>query len=115
MVTIEKTITLIYRDGYFRAEEGMSETLLREALELGAFPETRDHLLSTLVHKGFRVAIKGDYKPLPYQEPHHTFNVIGGKQKTVNNPCSGCYLRNVCDVDECGRKKYRLFTNKKPK
>ena len=35
--------------------------------------------------------------------------------KKIENPCLKCYLKGICDDDECGRKLYPLFVNKKPK
>lgn len=112
MLTIEKTIILEYQDGYFKAQEGVSETFLREALDLGGFPEHRaDANLPTLVAKGYRVGIVGDYQPRKdnWQPPYSP--KIGGVAHSVKNPCISCQLKDVCSPDECGRKLYRLFTN----
>lgn len=37
------------------------------------------------------------------------------KQAQLFDPCKVCALQVVCDSDECGRKLYRIDTNKRTK
>ena len=62
------------------------------------------------------------YKPLPKRrkkerkviwEHSSGLRLLEPNEFAGINVCLGCYLRGLCDDDDCGRKIGRLFNNKK--
>ena len=90
------TIRLQLIDGDFYPTDSMSRDTLRDLLHIDRFPDFRlDSLSPKLIKMGYRLAVTG-YAPKTYQRS----TPMG----------SHCYLKGLCDSDECGRKHYRLFT-----
>ena len=106
------TIRLQLINGYFYPTDALSRQILIEHLQLERFPADRFDVLSpALVHQGHALAVDG-YSPDPPTEHRPVGAKVGGYPKSVKNPCIDCYLRHVCDSDECGRKSFRLFSRK---
>lgn len=105
------TIYLQLVGNYFYPTNAISKEILIRDFRLERFPKERfDSLAPMIVRKGNSLAV-ADYTPevctrnIPFSEK------IGGKVKSVNNPCSKCYLHGLCSED-CGRKLFRLFSRK---
>lgn len=103
------TIRLQLIDGDFYPTDSMSRDTLRDLLHIDRFPDFRlDSLSPKLIKMGYRLAVTG-YAPKTYQRSVPMGEKMG-EIKPTKNPCSHCYLKGICDSDECGRKNYRLFT-----
>ena len=110
------TVRLQLINGYFYPTNSISWDILVDKYRLERFPEERFNALSAnLVRDGYKIAIDG-YDPKPHDDPWEKSNrdlpKIGGSGKPSKNYCTKCKANGMCDSDECGRKTYRLFTNK---
>lgn len=108
-----KTIRLQLINGYFYPTNSISRDILHDNYNLDRIPmDAFDRWSPKFVRDGFKMAIDG-YDPKPttqYSNPNGL--KIGGAAKAVKNPCTSCKAKGLCDKDECGRKTYRLFSNK---
>lgn len=108
-----ETIRLQLIGEYFYPTDSVSRDILIEEERIERFSENRlDRLSPALVKKGYKIAIS-NYTPKQSVSPSIPFgHKIGSEAKSVINPCQNCYLREVCDDGECGRKTFRLFSRK---
>ena len=107
------TIRLQLVGEYFYPTDSVSRNILVEEERIERLPENRLDILSPVfVRKGYKIAIS-NYIPEKSVSPSLPFSPkIGGEAKSVINPCQNCYLRELCDDGECGRKLFRLFSRK---
>lgn len=106
------TIQLQLINGCFYPVDHVSRQVLTDELACERIPEHRFDVISPkLVRLGYKIAITG-YVPKVKVVNTATGIKVGGTPAPVANPCNTCHLRNMCDNDECGRKRYRLFTNR---
>lgn len=101
---IDNVIRLQLIDGTFYPTDSLSRKKLRDTLHLDRFSESSlDTITPRLIKRGYKFAISG-YEPKTYQQQEPIGNKVGGEPKLVKNPCINCYLKDVCDSDDCGRK-----------
>ena len=103
-------IRLQFIEGVFYPLDLDSLNTLVDYFHVEKFPEHRfDTLSPKLVKNGYKLAVAG-YDPEPVKPITPSLAKMGEDFKPIKNPCSHCYLKGLCDSDECGRKNYRLFT-----
>lgn len=105
------TVRLQLINGHFYPTDAISSDILRREFELGRIPEERIDVISPkLVRRGYKLAIS-DYNPNPTNHYRNTVGTkIGGQAEPQENPCKKCGFNGLCDSDDCGKKKYRLFS-----
>ena len=98
-------------DGYFYPTDSCSKEFLLEELRLTRFAEEKlDYFSPSLIRKGHAFAI-ANYSPKVRPEIDRSgWMKVGGSAKCVENPCKKCYLRDLCDKDDCGRKHFRILS-----
>ena len=107
------TIRLQLIEGYFYPTDFISRETLVELFRIERFPESRFVVLSpSIIAKGHAMAVANYTPKVSPAVDKSGWQKIGGTAKSVSNPCSKCYLRELCDDGECGRKTFRLFSRK---
>lgn len=96
-------IRLQFIEGVFYPLDVDSLNTLIDNFHVEKFPEHRfDTLSPKLVKNGYKLAVAG-YDPEPVKPITPSWAKMGEDFKPIKNPCSHCYLKGLCDSDECGR------------
>ena len=108
-----RTIRLQLINDYFYPTDAISKDTLERELGIPRIPKKRiEQISSKLVANGYKLAIN-DYNPeSPNKVNNSAGQKIGGIPKPQQNPCTKCGLKKACDSDDCGKKHFRLTSNK---
>lgn len=107
---IMNTIRLQFAEGAFYPLDKTSYHAVVNNYGAEIIPECGfDTISPRLVRRGYKISIVG-YEPKITTRQEANIEIKTTKQvKTVKNPCSNCYLKGLCDSDECGRKLYQIY------
>ena len=108
------TIRLQLINGMFYPTDSLSRSALEDAANITKIPEEKLIIISPkLVEKGYKLAIYNYDSQYEDSEPYSNPRKNDRNGNYVENPCKKCNLNGLCDSDDCGKKGFRLFSNKK--
>jgi hypothetical protein len=112
--SLGNTIQIQLINGYFYPVDSLSKSILYDEYNLERIPENKfDVLTPRFVRDGYKLAVAG-YTPKEKEFNRPKGSTIGGEPHQVKDPCAKCgyKTKGVCDSGECGKKCFRLFSNK---